>query len=189
MAKERSWRLVIDADIACSAGNASAKDPTSKSCRDFLIAVRRTCHRLVMTPDIKAEWGKHQSGFARKWRVKMVGSRKLCYLEDVKETLVLGDLKSVPCSDLDFDAMDKDRHLLNAALASDKIVASRDDEVRGLFAAATPKLTKISQIVWVNPTKEDEGVVGWLEKGSMGEKFRQLGSPATGVSPHRARQR
>ncbi|MGA9382780.1 MAG: hypothetical protein WBV73_28800 [Phormidium sp.] len=67
MIEKVSKLLVIDASVARAAGGESAKSPTSKYCRDFLLAVLDISHRVVMTPDIRKEWDKHQSSFARTW--------------------------------------------------------------------------------------------------------------------------
>ena len=80
MAKIASRRLVIDASVARAAGDTSMH-PTSRSCRDFLLAILEICHRFVMTQSIKEEWDKHQSGFARKWRVSMVARKKLVVVQ------------------------------------------------------------------------------------------------------------
>lgn len=50
-----SRRLVIDVSIAYASGGEEATFPTSKNCRDFLIAVRALGHRAVMTFAITAE--------------------------------------------------------------------------------------------------------------------------------------
>ncbi len=60
MAKIRSRLLVVDASIASAAGDVSTH-PTSRRCRDFLLAIREICHQIVMTAPIQQEWDKHQS--------------------------------------------------------------------------------------------------------------------------------
>jgi len=62
--------LVIDASIAHAAG-VTSKHPTDQKCCEFLQAVLDVCHRMVLTAPIREEWNKHQSGFARMWRVSM----------------------------------------------------------------------------------------------------------------------
>jgi hypothetical protein len=43
-----SKQLVVDANVARSAGGVSASNPTSKHSRDLLSAILRICHRIVM---------------------------------------------------------------------------------------------------------------------------------------------
>ena len=83
MKNKQSKYLVIDASIARSCGGEDAKHPTSKNCRDFLKAVLKICHSMVMTDELQAEWNKHESTFARKWRVSMIAKRKYKFCKSV----------------------------------------------------------------------------------------------------------
>ena len=79
VAKVPSRVLVIDASIARAAGDTS-NHPTSRNCCDFLQAVLKVCHRMAMTDPLREEWNKHQSRFARTWRVSMMARRKVVFL-------------------------------------------------------------------------------------------------------------
>ncbi|GAC1354290.1 MAG: hypothetical protein NVSMB38_32360 [Ktedonobacteraceae bacterium] len=57
---QRSKCLVIDTDIASSAGGENAQHTRSKQCRDVLMAVRNTDHAVVVTEMIAEEWRRHQ---------------------------------------------------------------------------------------------------------------------------------
>jgi hypothetical protein len=46
--------------------------------------------------------------------------------------------------------MTKDAHLLEAALATDKIVLSADGRARALFSAATGTVGEIRAVVWLD---------------------------------------
>jgi hypothetical protein len=48
--------------------------------------------------------------------------------------------------------MEKDLLLLEAAISSDRIVASSDRKVKHLFAIASGQVSSIANIIWVNPT-------------------------------------
>jgi len=54
-----SRRIVVDASVARSAGETSHLD--SVLCREFLQAMLKICHRVVLTPEIEREWRKHAS--------------------------------------------------------------------------------------------------------------------------------
>jgi len=69
----------------------------------------------------------------------------------------------------------KDLILIEAALASDKTVVSRDDTVRRLFRANLARLRALRPVVWVNPERPDEAAVDWLRSGAKPERRRQLG--------------
>ncbi len=173
-----SRRLVIDADIARAAGGVDAVYPTSKNCRDFLEAVRVICHRLVMSNAISVEWMRHESRFTSTWLNKMYGMRKVVFIDPAKSTSedLCQQLEKMASSEKAREAMLKDAHLLEAALASDQIVASMDETVRDLFSRASKNVGEIRPVVWVNPDLEEEKITEWLENGADPEKKRQLGS-------------
>src|SRR5712691_9172343 len=73
------------------------------------------------------------------------------------------------------EAMRKDFLLIEAALATDRIVISLDDTARGLFAVAARSVGELRNVAWVNPDKTEEQSVLWLENGAKPEKRRLLG--------------
>jgi hypothetical protein len=174
VAKVRSRVLVIDASIAHAAGDVSMH-PTSRSCREFLQAVRDLGHRMAMTDPICEEWNKHQSRFARQWRTSMMARKKVEPVEvpphlslERRIKLTVGGKRAVAI-------IQKDRRLIEAALATDERVASLDDEVRNCLRHHCSKLPEVTLICWVNPNIPAEGVVPWLESGAPADRFRTLG--------------
>ncbi len=73
------------------------------------------------------------------------------------------------------EILEKDRHLIEAALVTDKRVASLDDEVRDALRQTGRGFPGVSTIIWVNPNAPDERSIAWLESGAPNEKSRTLG--------------
>jgi hypothetical protein len=168
--------LVIDASVARSCGAPNATFPTSKNCRDFLNAVLTICHRMVLTDDIKEEWDKHQSIYAKKWRSSMIAKRKVEYRANVVfDQALRGKLDKIADSDRPREAMWKDCHLLEAAIATDGIVTSLDEKAREPFKKAAKTIKELRMIMWANPDKPEEEVLIWLADGVAIETKRQLG--------------
>ena len=69
----------------------------------------------------------------------------------------------------------KDVHLLEGALETDKIVASRNETERILFSQISNQIEKIREIMWVNPDTDMEYCLDWLKRGAPVEEHRQLG--------------
>jgi hypothetical protein len=177
VAKGVSKRLVIDASVARSSGGEEATYPTSVHCRDFLQAVLDICHKVVMTPDIKEEWDKHQSVFALRWRRRMVAKGKFVFLKEVSVDKELWDkIDLIAATDRQRREMFKDLRLLEAAIATDKTVISLDDKTaRTFFSQAASEINALKEIVWVNPDKvEEETPIEWLESGAKPESKRLL---------------
>jgi hypothetical protein len=170
MLKRKSKNIVIDTSIASSAGGPDAKKPQSTSCRDFLIAVKDICHKIVWTPEISSEWKKHRSNFAQTWLTQMAGKKKIIYCNNVENEELRNRVAETGLSEKKIEAMLKDILLIEAALVTDKIVTARDDTVRELFRGISNKVGELKDIVWVNPCNEDEQVIEWLEAGARSDK-------------------
>jgi hypothetical protein len=134
MAETISRRLVID---VCIAGAAGSKDGISIRCRTLLRKILAICHRLVMTDKLRQEWDKLPSKFALTWHRSMV-ERKKEFLPSESSTAEFEELwlniQGVSKGKSQRAVMEKDFHLIEAALATDKIIISIDDEAREAFA-------------------------------------------------------
>jgi hypothetical protein len=171
-----SRRLVIDASVARSSGGEDATYPLSKQCRDFLKKTLAVCHRVVLTPSVRAEWKKHESRFAREWRTAMM-ARKRLVLADMPEDAALREaIEDAAETERGRSARLKDAHLVEAAQATDRTVVSLDDTVRGLFGAASKRVRVLGTVVWANPGHEAEDCSTWLDEGAPPDKHRQLGA-------------
>ena len=71
--------------------------------------------------------------------------------------------------------VDKDVHLIEAAIATDRLVTSKDESARGVFKGASDEVVDLQQIVWVNPTRDEETPIDWLQNGARAEVHRMLG--------------
>ena len=169
-------KLVIDASVARSCGNEQAAYPTSIRCRNFLMAVKDYHHNLVMTPDIKSEWDKHQSRFARQWLRQMIARKQFKPLQDLPiDPELWNPIEKMAKNDKERAAMTKDILLLEAALATDRRIISLDENTaRTYFTRAARIIPKLQPIVWVNPDKPEETPIEWLQNGAPADSFRML---------------
>lgn len=78
-------------------------------------------------------------------------------------------------NEVSLEEMLKDIHLLEGALATDKIVASRNDSERDLFRLVSSRIGEIQEIMWVNPDAESQYCLDWLKRGACVDPKRQLG--------------
>ncbi len=181
-----SKRIVIDASVARSSGDKNATFPLSKHCRDFLLAVRENEMFMVFSPEIREEWNRHQSSFALTWRASMVARKKLHIAKSPHDEALRKKIAEATLTTNIFEkliitttakaleVMDKDYHLLEAALVTDQNVVSLDEVVRKHFSAICQHVSEIKEIVWVNPGKLEEKPIEWLNDGAENERQRQL---------------
>lgn len=175
-APRRRKTLVIDASVAQAAGARADAGGSSRACRHFLQAVLEICHRVVLTSEIAREWRDHRSRFFRTWQLQMYARKKVDSVLEAEGVELDRQLERCGAEPKDLDAMQKDLHLIRAALASDRIVVSRDERVRRLFSALAATVPSLRRVVWVNPDRPEEEAVAWLEAGAGREARRKLGS-------------
>lgn len=170
----RSRALVIDASVAAAAGRTD--HPVSKACRDFLEAVLKICHHVVLTREIRQEWNKHQSNFTALWRSSMYARKKVARPQVDRNDVLRTGIANSNLSHNECEEVLKDVHLVEAALAADLLLASLDDTARASFRKIAHEVGSLQQVVWVNPAKDDERAVQWLGEGARDEESRRLGS-------------
>lgn len=154
--KRKTKRLVIDTSVAKAAGES--EHPVSKYCRDFLKGVLEICHSLVMTQRISDEWKKHRSLFTAKWQRVMVAKKKVDSINITQREDLQKEIISKAASKRDREEMKKDLSLIEAALATDRIVVSLDEEAKKLFTEAARHVVRLKQIAWINPHQDNDAI-------------------------------
>ena len=174
MSKVVSRSIVIDADIARSAGASPDGSGVAKACRDFLQAVLDICHHAVWTPEIAGEWKRHASRFSRKWHVQMAGRRKLDELEALPVAGLESRVIAANNPGLLPDKIIKDMHLVYAAIATGSPIASCDAAIRRRLVKSLPRATELQPVIWVDPTDQAAAALDWLKQGAPSDKQRRL---------------
>jgi len=137
--------LVVDASVMRSAGET--EHPISSSCRRCLETIRCICHRVAVTPGIRDEYKRHMSRFSRKWQRSMAARRKpLTTVTPATVTIAL-----VAYQEADREAIEKDLCLLEAALAADRVIVTRDDALQNALAKRPDGTALLRSIRWINP--------------------------------------
>ena len=152
MSSVSSRLLVIDASVVRAAGETI--HPVSSACREYLLAIRRICHRVGMTEKIREEWDRHMSRFTRKWRRSMAARRK----PDVRLTPANIHLNISEFSAHAQATIEKDRHLLEAASAADNVIVTLDESFKKALAETPSGTSLLNSVRWFNPVKD--GVKG-----------------------------
>jgi hypothetical protein len=175
MPRKSSKRLVIDASAATSTGELNSK---GVSCRAFFDEIFNSKHRVVFTLELEDEWRRHSHPFARKWQAQMARAGRVVNVTLVRNEHLQRYVMQKAPSEKQQDEMLKDCHLIEAACATDQTVISLDEIARKFFRSAVLKLRELKNIVWVNPTIENEKPLIWLRQGAKLEIPRRLGFAA-----------
>ena len=176
MRSRDSKRLVVNASVARAAGGVEATASVSVSCTEFLETFRDECpHHVVMTPELSEEWEENQSKFAATWLRSMIARKRFDYEDPPVNQALRDEIEGTATSENEIEDMQKDFHLLEAALVTDQTVVSLDETIRQLFARAAQLVGEIRDIIWVNPERmEEEEPLVWLENGAPPDDHRKL---------------
>ena len=114
-------------------------------------------------------------GFAFEWRVSMDARKKIERINPPENEELQDKVTNTASDEDEIEAMEKDFHLLQAALATDRTVISLDETIRGLFKRASQQVGEIRNIIWVNPDRTaEEQPIAWLQNGAPAEAERRL---------------
>jgi hypothetical protein len=173
--RRRSRQLVVDASIAKAVGSAAATHPTPLRCRAFLqgIAAERG-YTMVWTEAIAEEWRRHESAFAIRWRVQMASTQRIFDVDEARDEALREAIVLAATALEAGGIMQKDTHLIEAALATERTVTSLDERARGWFVRSVGRIPRLAKIVWVNPDIPAESPIAWLRAGAKPEGARTL---------------
>jgi len=158
-----SFAFVIDADIARSSG--MTEHPVSSGSRKLLESVSAGGHKAAMCPTLRKEWKDHRSKFAIRWMASMVAKKRIIFVtptskmkSHIEKNVEDGKEKEVAL---------KDCHLLDAALESDKIIASNDDKARAVFCKIAINNGEIRTISWFSAVADHDFFCETLTSGGF----------------------
>ncbi len=174
--------VVIDADVFLAAGGENAVYPKSVHCRDLLDAILKICHSVIAPQTIRDEWdrkhdtsNRNPSRFGTGWQKQMFSRKKVDVRnpEPLNQTL-RDQITGLTLRQSDERILMKDIHLVEAALVTDKIIFSCDEECRKLFAAASRRIGVLRTLMWINPDSDAEECREWLKRGAPYDKKKTL---------------
>ena len=152
------YSVIIDADIARSSG--ASEPPVSSGSRALLDSVSKNGHKAAMCPTLMAEWNKHRSLFARRWLSSMIAKRKVDFIKP--EAITIDSIDRHLINEKSIAIAKKDVHLIDAALATDRVIASNDDIARNVFCELSRNCGNIRTIKWFNAITDRDFVSNFL---------------------------
>jgi hypothetical protein len=126
----------------------------------------------VVNEAIYEEWNNHRSAYANTWLMEMFGRKKVDSIEQDLSNNLEDRVREIVTDVYEFETIRKDIHLIQSALAADKVVISLDDNARRAFAGLTNDIRILKEIVWVNP--QDSDFNAWLADGAKADLKKKL---------------
>ncbi|NQS98033.1 MAG: hypothetical protein HQ591_06235 [candidate division Zixibacteria bacterium] len=172
-------RIVVDADVLMMASDMSPAI-NCVNCVRFLRKILDICHMIVAGGKISQEYLDHNTVYSRIWLSDMASQEKVKnYAFSTSLENMSNEIKSLDIfSPEEIPNIEKDLHLIQAALSTDGIVVSVDGKARRKFAIVSRSeftlAAEIGDIVWINPTNEGENLMQWLESGAPKDNARML---------------
>lgn len=160
-----SLQIVIDTCIATAAGWNQDSEESTKS-RECLHAFFASDFRLVMSTKLELEWNRHSSKFSTLWRSGLQKRGRVISCE-VNLTEATSDIENLACRKKDKKLMKEDVHLLVASWAYDKIVISRDSQVRRLYSEHKAQILHGRKVAWLDPIASKTCVISKIENGKL----------------------
>ena len=111
---------------------------------------------MVWTEAIAAS-GAATHPLAVRWRVQMASTARIVDVSGERDHELREALDQAAAEKEAGGIMQKDAHLIEAALATEPTVTSRDDRARGWFARTAGRILRLARIVWVNPGRTRGG--------------------------------
>lgn len=165
-----SRRIIVDANIAKSCTDP-ARHVTSEGCLLLtqMLADRRSDLRVVLTPKLEEEWGRHATRTFMSWWASMESRGRIDHEKDVRVADYRGAIEAVGDAGVR-DLLLKDAHLVELALLQHYPVASQDDKQARHVAALAADYALVGNVEWFNPVT----AIGWIEWLNSGCDDHQL---------------
>jgi hypothetical protein len=162
----RPIAIVIDASVAQACGRQGEGSAASISiaCADALQAIKDAGLHAAMSEPLDEEWLRHASTFARKWLVQMFSRKRVRRLASIPLHVGLRRvLPTLPDEGIQ-RAIEKDLHLIELALVTDRRIISLDERMRVHLGNLTPRVNVLSRVHWANPRLD--ACLVWLRTGA-----------------------
>ncbi|WP_210516140.1 hypothetical protein [Hymenobacter terricola] len=160
----------MDTNVAFSA--SESLHPVSDACRRVMETMFEGQHYVVLSATQFMEWQKHQSGYSKRWLVRMKARKLWHILAPEPDSGLAARAKKIACTEEVRQEILKDLHLLENALATDRIVLSMETNVFRLFSEHKKVLKVPQPVAWVNPTDDTAACLAWIEDGAEVGKAR-----------------
>jgi len=177
MSRLNSKRLVLDASLALCSNDRKFNpigDTAGDRNRKCLQAVWDEKHVAVFNRQLQQEWRDHASPFAIAWLRNMIQKNRMVVDEGNDFAPLLQPACDCLPSDGEKEALAKDFHLVQSALATGQMILSNEVRFPRYVARACVGVPKLAELYYGNPQVEGEACRLWIEAGADKEPGRRI---------------
>jgi hypothetical protein len=153
--------LIVDACVAQGVGHANANIDVVEAKR-VLDALKDGPAGILMTPLLMQEWKNHASRFMIRWLAQMQSRKRIIRRPDRR----VQDFRTALTGTLAVEhgrvAVEKDAHLVEAAILYRAGVLSTDEQQRRLLQKVASGYPRAGLVQWFNPGTQAALVLAWI---------------------------
>jgi hypothetical protein len=142
--------------------------------RRCLEAIRLDEHVAVFSSKLRQEWRKHASLLAKQWQVAMQQRRRIEEAEGAEYARLLDPACDCLSGLAKKEALRKDFHLVQSALATGQILLSNETRLPSHLKSSCKSIPEFRRIFFANPEKEKEECIDWIRAGAKKEPQRRV---------------
>jgi hypothetical protein len=130
-----------------------------------------------VTPPINVEWKRHASAWTRGWLTEMTSRKRIDRIYVPEHIGLRACIRQIGFGQRRVLEVEKDAHLIEAALASDRIVCSLERRAPEDFRRVAEIFREIRNVTWADVNLDPPMMAQWLGKGAPARREWQLRNP------------
>jgi hypothetical protein len=180
MSWKNSKQLVVDANVGQGSSNDKMFNPvledSGAQSRQCLQAIWEERHVAVFSGNLRDEWGRHASSYAKRWLRNM--EQKSRIMEEDGERFAELAIPACACLSTAGEkaALAKDLHLIQSALATGQLIVSNEVRFPRYVALACAAVQELASLYYANPTVEGDRCRRWIKAGAEKDADRRIDS-------------
>lgn len=183
MSRKNCKQLVIDANLTYASGDfkfnpmIDLEGPSAPDrSRQCLQAIFDEGHIAVFGRNLYGEWNRHvkDDSYAREW-FKLMQRKSRVLLEDGDSyTSLYAPACACLANDGERDALRKDFHLLQSALATGQLILSREVNLPRIVRRTCGEVKEFASLYYGNPVCEGDDCRRWIKAGAEKDADRRI---------------
>lgn len=171
--KNPESHVLIDACVARAVGVRRDTMP-AKEIRKILEECADGPTGILMTPALREEWGRHASPLMKRWLARMVSRRRVRTATDRRVRDFRIAAEDSAADQAEYDALEKDAHITEAAILFGSGVVSLDDRQLRLLARVSVNYSLVGRVQWFHPVRNCAECAEWVASGCADQEVGRI---------------
>jgi hypothetical protein len=173
-----SKQIVIDANVAAGSSNDRMFNPIlgdgGAQNRQCLQAIWEERHIAVFSRNLRDEWDKHASSYAKRWLRNMEQKTRTIEEDGEQFAKMAGPVCACLSDAGERAALAKDFHLIQSALTTGQLILSNEVRFPRYVALACASVPELASLHYANPAVEGDQCRLWIKAGAEKDADRRI---------------